>query len=650
MREIEDRLSTSEPEGIPVLALKVRTTIRALRDALGWRADTSQTGTPEGDEAVYEACKRADENLTTAKSAVVAATRCLIVASGVLAPSSESLDVLAGVASQSSQEPLPATRSTSSSINPIFVASEQLKFSHRKVTTSLTRLTFSVRHFQHTTDWITTDEDLDAGVHSDAEDVERVVVAFGLEAERERSSRVVSNSSSSGGGAGEYKPRRLEGWLDSIGVGLPVGGRNGFSTEIDADLLVRPFGIDASEPGLRPLQAKALKAIATLETLFADRSTNPPSLSLPSSSSTAETDILLPVYSDLLRKVTLVQQHVRSFNIATSIDLDGEEEPSPTETAYAALVLKANERLRDYEDALDALHDRAGYLMSIRGWREDEECRAVVGEIQSALLTIVPAFLGLWEISFAQAQAVRNGTKGRIGLRRPAASPSSSFVGRPTSTGGGQGPSRSTSRLSMTSVRSRGSIGSRRSHLLSLRGKGGGAARGLDEEVREKELLDEEELRDQVDARAFATSTASTSQTSIPTSGGGGISMGRGRQGSMSALSSASSVPSFVDMSAAMEAQSSRLSGNGKGAMEALGMLRSRRESDDAGTSVSNLIFDFVRRELISLRVLFQQPSMQEEPVEPTGNSTSSLDRRRFQLLRSRNLGSWDRISSRETW
>ncbi|KAL7417087.1 hypothetical protein BDY24DRAFT_159027 [Mrakia frigida] len=634
MREIEDRLSSSEPEGIPVLALKVRTTIRALRDALGWRADTSQRGTTEGDEALYESCKRADENLTVAKSAVVAATRCLIVASGVLAPSSESLEVLAGVAFQSNPQPLRPNFSRSSSSNsnsnsnPVFVASEQLKFSHRKVTTSLTRLTFSVRHFQHTTDWITTDEELDAGVHADAEDVERVVVAFGLEAERERSSRVVSGINSST----EYKPRRLEGWLDSIGVGLPVGGRNGFSTEIDADLLVRPFGIDASEPGLRPLQAKALKTISTLDSLFSN----------PTSSSSA--DLLLPVYSDLIRKVTLVQQHVRSFNIATSLDLDGEEEPSPTETAYAALVLKAHERLRDYEDALDALHDRAGFLMSIRGYRSEEECRAVVGEIQSALLAIVPAFLGLWEVSFAQAQAVRNGTKGKIGLRRPAAAPPSSSAS--------SHPARSTSRLSMTSVRSRGSIGSRRSHLLSLRGKGGGGARGLDEEVLEKELADEEELRDQVDARAFAmgggggaSSTASTSQVSIPMSGGG-----RARQGSLSALSSASSVPSF-DMSAAMEAQSSRLSGGGKGAMEALGILRSRRESDDAGELISSSIrvnrADFAISFSLLL-LLLQLPWTEEEPVEPTGNSTSSSDRRRFQLLLSRNPGSLGPTSSRE--
>ena len=551
MREIEDRLSSSEPIGIPVLALKVRTTIRALRDALGWRADTSQTGTLAGEAALHEACKQADDRLRTAKQSVVAATRCLIVASGVLAPSSQALDVLVSTADNlpANQHAFPSQPSSSSS----FVASDNLRFSHRKVTTSLTRLTFSVRHFQNTTDWVTTNEEVDAGVHADAEDVERVVVAFGLEAERERSSRAHKHPQATNGAtsteASGSKPRRLEGWLDSAGIGLPVGGRNGFSNEIDAELLSRPFGIDASEPGLRALQARALRAIATVDSLIREED--------PS------TD-LLPVYSDLIRKVTFVQQFVRSYDIAGAIDLDGEEEPSATETAYAGLVVKANTRLREYEDALDGLHDRAGLLMSIRGFSPDDECRIIVSEVQQALVAIVPAFLGLWDTAFAQAQAVRNGTKGRIGLRRP-----SSHAGN----------RRSVSRMSTSSVRSKGSVNSRRSHLLSLRGKGGGA-RGLDEEVSERDQAEADELRDLVDATAFAGPPSSASQTSIPmtaTSSGG-----RARQGSLSALSSASSVPSSYDLGAAMEAQSSRLSGGGKAAAEVLGALRSRRESDDA--------------------------------------------------------------------
>lgn len=605
-REIEDRLASSEPEGIPVLALKVRTTIRGLRDALAWRADTSQNGTPEGEKALYDMCKWADETLNVSKAAVVEATRCLIVASGVLVPSSDTLEVIAGASAAAlspTSQPIPLPSNPSSNG---FVASEQLKQSHRKVTTSLTRLTFSVRHFQHTTDWINSDEELDAGVQADAEDVERVVVAFGLEAERERSSRLGGLSALSNG---DNKPRRLEGWLDSAGVGLPVGGRNGFSTEIDADLLVRPFGIDTTEPAVRPLQAQALRSVATLETLFSEQNT----------------DDIFPVYSDLIRKVTLVQQHVRSFNIATAIDLDGEDEPSLTDTSYAALVVKANEKIRDYEDALDALHDRAGFLMSIRGYRSDDECRAVVLEIQSALLAIVPAFLGLWEIAFAQAQAVRNGIKGRIGLRRP--NPSYR-----------QHPTRSSSRLSMSSLRSRGSISSRRSHLLSLRGKGGSAARGLDEEVTEKDLADEEELRDQVDARAFQVSGANASAVSI---GSGG----RARQGSLSGVSSGSSAPGGFDMSAAMEAQSSRLSGGGKGAMEALGILRSRRESDEVGEFATTLSCLSCASKLI----LLCSSQLKKAQTPRTASSISSSGPRPFPLRPNRSPGSSGPTSSMES-
>ena len=138
----------------------------------------------------------------------------------------------------------------------------------------------------------------------------------------------------------------------------------------------------------------------------------------------------------------------------------------------------------------------------------------------------------------------------------------------------------------MSSARSKGSISSRRSHLLSLRGKGGGA-RGLDEEVSERDQAEADELRDLVDASAFGGPPSSTSQVSIPMTAGSSVMGGRARQGSLSAMSSASSVPSSFDMGAAMEAQSSRLSGGGKGAAEVLGALRSRRESDDAGLSLS---------------------------------------------------------------
>lgn len=509
LRELEESLASAELDGIPVLALKVRTAAKALKSALGQLAGGMDF--EEGQFAEAEATVLAELD------SVLAAARALVQASGVLGAS-------------------PAAAATS----------ESLKRSHAKVQRAVTGLIGAVELFRHAA---ANDEGPDAErrVVSAAEDVERTVVAFGLEAERGRNSAAASAGSST---IVDRRPRRLEAWLDSAGVALPLGGRGGFSSELDRDIITRPFGLDAEDDVLQELQQEALRQIDQ----YLERTGVPVIGGDPS-----------PAAEMLCDAVQAVLAHLRSFDIAMAIDLDGEEPHPASSPAYVKLVASANEILRQFELALDAFTCSLGDLACALGSPELEG--PVLAAIRRHLPSSVKAFMALNTVSLAQAHACHiGGVKGRLGARRPA-----------SSTAGGTND-RSTSRLSVNSARSRGSIGSRRSQLLSLR-SGRRAARGLDEEVGDdKPTEEDEEIRDKFSYADFANSAPSVN--------------GRTRQNSVSAMSTVSSSSSLPWESG--YGTDSRLSGiSSKSNIDALNALRGRRESADSCAS-TNISFAIV--------------------------------------------------------
>ena len=519
LKELEETLASAELDGIPVLALKVRTAVKALKIAFERfvrEEDLDETLFAEADAAVL-----------VELDGVLAAARALVYASGVLGTS------------------------TASATPP----SDSLKRSHAKVQRAVTGLIGAVELFRHAAanDVANKEERRVVGA---AEDVERTVVAFGLEAER---GRAAASAATFGGGgsssdgspttaAGERRPRRLEAWLDSAGVALPLGGRGGFSSELDRDVITRPFGLDAEDERLQELEQEALRQIDR----YAEKG------DAAGSDSFASADALCDA-------VQAVLAHLRSFDIALAIDLDGEEPHPASSPTYAKLVGSANEILRQFELALDAFTCSLGDLACVLGSSAEAEA-PVLAALRRHLPNSVKAFMALNTVSLAQTHACRiGGVKGRLGARRPVS----------TSSAGGAGGSgtvdRSTSRLSINSARSKGSIGSRRSQLLSLR-SGRRAARGLDEEVGDdKPTEEDEEIRDQFSYADFASSAQS-------------VNGGRARQGSLSAMSTVSSSSSLPWESG--YGIDSRLSGvSSKSNFDALNALRGRRESADSRAS-----------------------------------------------------------------
>jgi hypothetical protein len=499
LKELEESFASAELDGIPVLALKVRTAVKALKGALGRLASAGEL-----DEALFA---EAESAVLAELDGVLAAARALVHASGVLGAS------------------------------PITAApSESLKRSHAKVQRAVTGLIGAVELFRHAAaNDASADEE--RRVIGAAEDVERTVVAFGLEAERGRAASAALGGSPT---TADRRPRRLEAWLDSAGVALPLGGRGGFSSELDRDIITRPFGLDAEDDVLQGLQQDALRQIDR----YAER-TEAQADGSDMSSSAADA---------LCDAVQAVLAHLRSFDIAVAIDLDGEEPHPASSPTYAKLVATANEILRQFELALDAFTSALGDLACALGSAQAEA--PVLAALRRHLPSAVKAFMALNTVSLAQAHACRiGGVKGRLGARRPA----------PTSTGATV--DRSTSRLSINSARSKGSMGSRRSQLLSLR-SGRRAARGLDEEVGDdKPTEEDEEVRDQFSYADFASTAPSVN--------------GRARQGSVSAMSTVSSSSSLPWESG--YGTDSRLSGiSSKSNFDALSALRGRRESADS--------------------------------------------------------------------
>lgn len=502
LKELEDSLASSEIDGIPVLALKVRTAAKSLKSTFGQFVEVARLDEERFDEV--------DRAIQTELGSVLAAARSLVHASGVLGTVG------------------PSNGGGPGAVHP----SESLRTSHLKVQKAVANLIGSVELFRHASE---ADADDELKVVSAAEDMERTVVAFGLEAERGRVLLTVGSPT-------ERRPKRLEAWLDSAGVALPLGGRSGFSAELDRDVITRPFGLDAEDEVLQDLQQGAFQQIdqylEELERLQAgDAGHHGPS-------------------EVLIHSLQAILHHVRSFDIAVAIDLDGEE-PHPTSNPnYAKLVGSANEILRQYELALDAYTCALGDLTCSLGSPEEE--RPILVSLRKHLASSTSAFLALNTVSLAQAQAVRGGVRGRIGARKPQSS---------------MATDRSTSRMSLNSIRSKTSVGSRRSHLLSLR-SGRSTARGLDEEVDDdKPTEDDDETRDMFSYESF-TSSAPTSTVSLT---------GRARQGSISAMSTVSSNSSVLPWESGYGTDN-RMSGSSKSNLEMLGALRGRRESIDSST------------------------------------------------------------------
>lgn len=553
LRELEDGISSHyEPDGIPVLALKVRNAIRRLKDAVGVRPPGEALLSPlaiEDDQQDQDLFASREERANTAMTVVIAATRRLIYASGVMdASASEALPAAAASSyfPSSSSNTLSAARP----IPNVLQVSEQLKASHRRVQASLARLIVSFRLFEQDPPLSPTSSTpppdasaVEIQVLADAEDVERTVVAFGLEAERERAFRGPS-----------ARPKRLEGWLDSVGIAHLIGGRNGFSLNVDGEKLTRPFGIDATEAHIRQLQARANQSLEALRSAASATTTANDSSTV---SAAVAGDPPLHLYYELLRRINDVTQHARSFDVAAAIDLDGEDEDVSIvqrDAAYAKLVVKANELLREYEASLDSLLDASGSLVSSLGVLTEVNLRVIVTTLQASLGALTTSFLALWHVSYQQGNAVRAGTKGRIGQRRPPTTLSSSCSARG-----------SISRMSMGSAKSRGSVSSKRSDYLRRSGKN--LAQSIDQEIDDEPPDNLDEERDRFDAKhaSLARGLAESSVGSLSTAG-------RARQSSLGGISTSSSNPST----------SYDNQFRGSGSSRGVDSLR-RRESDETG-------------------------------------------------------------------
>lgn len=521
-RELEEELlSSPEGQGIPGLALKVRRTVKAFKDSIEMFGKCVALAERLG--YVGETLGDAHELVQVRLDLVTTATRNLVYVSGVFNPEPTS----------SSRAPYSPKSLT---LQP---PPEALRKAHLKVQHAFSRLLFSVQTYLRCVEWIgepSPPEMTSTGrVTSEAEEVERAVVAFGLEAERARVSIFGSNE-------GEGEVRLNEGWLDSVGLGNIAGGHNGFSSELNNKSLSKTFGLDVTDLVALQLLEAAQQAFNRLGGLKSDPSTP---------------ETYQPYLADILKRTDAVYHHLHSFDIAAAIDLNGEVSSSSAvkDSAYASLVQEANIYLSKFETGMDSLSVHFGRTLAHFGILPLAELLLDFSNLRRTTETSVSAFQSLTELAFLQAQAVRSGIQGQIGAQKPRADRSS------------LNPRRS----SKTSDLTRSSISSQRSRAKSKH-----ASKGLDEEVgAEQERLDD--VGDLQDGKEETADTFPTSLSSLSLNE-------KARSGSIGAYSF-SSIPSIPPLS------QDGMYGWSPGRVDPPGLPVRRRESMDTSACFSSLYF-----------------------------------------------------------
>lgn len=283
-----------------------------------------------------------------------------------------------------------------------------LKPAQRKVTATLSRLVLSTRAIQY--DSGDASPDTLARINADADELERAVLAFVLEAQRGQHS------------AGADLPvKRLDAYLGTanLGLGLVGGGAAG---------LWQGFGYVTAEAGPRQREPQPLSA----DVLFG------------LSKQITRLDGFIQQFGDVLRKVNLASvlsvgrdivttlsnylAVVGDIHVARHVDIDGMRQESNhiANEAYVQTVINARSIVRALECfAQSAFDDSMSFFVTLQSWQPSEvrpevfstEVDAILPSLHGTLVVIQQSLDALLDLGNSQAELGQADYRENIGRR-----------------------------------------------------------------------------------------------------------------------------------------------------------------------------------------------------------------------------------------
>ncbi|CDZ96560.1 Ras1 guanine nucleotide exchange factor [Phaffia rhodozyma] len=487
---------SSRAQAISDVALKIRDTIKSFKDSIDSFSESMLFADRIGHAG--SAVKEAHSAVGFQLNLITTAIRDLVYISGVFSVGSSS--------------------STSSSSTDLSKNTEAIQRSYLKVQYAFSRLLLSTQTYLRILECVgvtsLADQISSSKVKTDAEDVERLVVAFGLQAELTRNMLEKTDDY-------EANIRRGNAWVESVGLDRLPGGQNGFLSDARSSGTLRPFATEATDPVTHQVQQACQQAFGRLVEM------SPLSVSLKDGQE---------IVMDVLTRVNIVLRHVRSFDIANAIDLDGEDPATPgvKDSAYGALVQDANIHLLQFERSTNSLTNAYGQALAYFGALPIAELSSHLSVLQQLANLSLNAFQSLCEVAFFQVQAVKGGIAGRIGNQQRSRTSRILSSGNQSQVGGSSSLSRSSS-LSQLGEAALNPTPRNDSKAVSVDSEDDNRAQSTPVAAlgfgrKGDRLNDTDEDRDVV--------------VSIPTSASSLSLSGRARTGSISALSFVSSVPS----------------------------------------------------------------------------------------------------------
>ncbi|PBK74783.1 ras GEF [Armillaria solidipes] len=281
-----------------------------------------------------------------------------------------------------------------------------LKPAQRKVTATLSRLVLSARAMQY--DSGTSLSDTLNRIEVDADELERAVISFVLEVQRNRSSA-----------ASETKPdKRLHGVFSTANIGLGLVGAGAAGTW-------KGFGwvsLDADEQNpQKVLSTEVANEVgshaAQLNYQFVQLGTTLKSLDFGAVRSQTK---------DLIAQVSSFLSFVTNIHIARHVDIDGirQESNHVPNDLYVQSVVNARLLVRTLECAVQALYDDAAALfLASQSWREEnihtvfDDADIVSTSIQANLAIVQQSLDDLLSIGHDQAEIGQGDYNGSIEWR-----------------------------------------------------------------------------------------------------------------------------------------------------------------------------------------------------------------------------------------
>ncbi|KIY72491.1 ras GEF [Cylindrobasidium torrendii FP15055 ss-10] len=372
-QELQKQLAPRPPEKLGDLAIVVKNTTLSVVGTIQGRGANSETIETLIDEVVT-----AVRNLLYVSTAPLNA-----IAPNVLPPSARDL-------------PAPPD------------ALAVLKPAQRKVTATLSRLVLSTRAIQY--DSVDASNETIARINADADELERAVLAFVLEAQRTQHSAAPDTPS-----------KRLDAYFGTanLGLGLVGGGAAG---------LWQGFGYVTAEAGPRrrepqPLSADVLfslsKQITRLDSFIQEFGDVLRQVNLAS---------VLSVGRDIVTTLSNYLAIVGDIHVARHVDIDGmrQESNHVANEAYVQTVINARSIVRALECfAQSAFDESMSFFVTLQSWQPSEvspevfstEVDAILPSLHGTLVVIQQSLDALLDLGNSQAELGQADYRENIGRR-----------------------------------------------------------------------------------------------------------------------------------------------------------------------------------------------------------------------------------------